>query len=52
MGFVHLGSVVFFKGTFYADSISNICKKKSYKKNYFFLINLKKVYVFKHQQLS
>jgi len=33
------------------DSGSNICKKKTNKKNFFYLTFSKKVYVFKHQQL-
>jgi len=34
-----------------ADSRSNICKKKTNKKNFFYLTFSKKVYVFNHQQL-
>jgi len=44
--------VVSFKVSSLADSDSNICKKKSYKKKYFRLVISKIVYVFNHQQLN
>jgi len=40
-----------FQGWNQADSLSNICKKKTNKKNFFCLTFSKKVYVFNHQQL-
>jgi len=44
--------VVSLKVSSLADSDSNICKKKGYKKNFFCLVNSKIVYVFNHQQLK
>jgi len=44
--------VVSLKVSSLADSDSNICKKKGYKKNFFCLVISKIVYVFNHQQLN